>query len=113
MPHKMPHTLPCTWPILLLVAAAVGYPDLLPAYRDLTTKDKVVAEAALAQAAVGIEELKKEVDIRVAAFLQEEAIGQDKASLFSLLRQEVNWQKQSMDRQLPMHGIWRFLDGRQ
>lgn len=58
--------------------------------RDLTSKDKTVAEAALVKVAAEIEELKKEVDIRVAAFLKEEALGQDKASLLGLLRQEVS-----------------------
>jgi hypothetical protein len=41
------------------------------------------------QAAGQIEELKKEVDVRIAAFLKEEAIGQDKVALFNVLQQEV------------------------
>jgi hypothetical protein len=57
--------------------------------RDLTTKDKAVAEAELAKAACQIEELKKEVDLRIAAFLKEEQMGQDKVALFNVLQQEV------------------------
>ncbi|WIA38855.1 hypothetical protein OEZ86_002132 [Tetradesmus obliquus] len=57
--------------------------------RDLTTKDKAAAEAELVAAAGQIEELKKEVDVRIAAFLKEEAIGQDKVALFNVLQQEV------------------------
>jgi hypothetical protein len=57
--------------------------------RDLTTKDKAVAEGELAKTAGQIEELKKEVDLRIAAFLKEEAVGQDKVALFNVLQQEV------------------------
>jgi hypothetical protein len=57
--------------------------------RDLTTKDKAAAEAELVKAAGQIEELKKEVDVRIAAFLKEEQIGQDKVALFNVLQQEV------------------------
>ncbi|KAF6250572.1 hypothetical protein COO60DRAFT_798357 [Scenedesmus sp. NREL 46B-D3] len=57
--------------------------------RDLTTKDKAVAEAELLKAAGQIEELKKEVDVRIAAFLKEEQMGQDKVALFNVLQQEV------------------------
>eukprot|EP00775_Hariotina_reticulata_P013164 gene13164-13294_t len=66
--------------------------ELLPSLRiarDLTNKDKGTAETAVTQAAVQVEQLKMEVDIRIAAFLKEEAVGQDKAALFHVMRQEV------------------------
>eukprot|EP00879_Flechtneria_rotunda_P029579 GHRR01032001.1.p1 GENE.GHRR01032001.1~~GHRR01032001.1.p1 ORF type:complete len:421 (+),score=194.98 GHRR01032001.1:227-1489(+) len=72
--------------------ALAGAQDTIPPLRiarDLTTKDKAVADAKLLKMAAQIEELKKEVDIRVAAFLKEEAIGQDKVALFNLMREEV------------------------
>eukprot|EP00879_Flechtneria_rotunda_P024575 GHRR01026062.1.p1 GENE.GHRR01026062.1~~GHRR01026062.1.p1 ORF type:complete len:403 (+),score=167.21 GHRR01026062.1:1268-2476(+) len=73
--------------------ALAGAQDTIPPLRiarDLTTKDKAVADAKLLKMAAQIEELKKEVDIRVAAFLKEEAIGQDKVALFNLMREEVS-----------------------
>lgn len=64
----------------------------VPADRDLTNKDKVAADMAVIHAAEQVEQLKMEVDIRIAAFLKEEAISQDKAALFQVMRQEVSIQ---------------------
>lgn len=59
------------------------------ACRALATKDNTAGDAELVKIAAQINELKKEVDVRVAAFLKEEEIGQDKVALYNVLRQEV------------------------
>ncbi|KIY91293.1 hypothetical protein MNEG_16671 [Monoraphidium neglectum] len=56
---------------------------------ELVTKDKVAAGDTAGALGGEIAVLKKEVDLKIAAFMEEESCGKDKAALYGLLRQEV------------------------